>query len=124
MTDDDIEPLLGILRSAIFRIDVRGELSGTGFVVAPGKILTCHHVIASALKSSQGLSSVQVIQPGGWHRPQTPQEDSVWDEELDLAVLHVPSTGDTTPALLGENMITGMSFAVTALPRISRKARP
>ncbi len=46
MTDD----LADLLAKATVRIDVGGELSGTGFVVAPGKVLTCHHVVKHALE--------------------------------------------------------------------------
>jgi Trypsin-like peptidase domain/Tetratricopeptide repeat len=42
------DPLLALLRVCVVRVDGDGEFRGSGFVVAPGEVLTCAHVVHGA----------------------------------------------------------------------------
>ena len=53
-----IDPLLALLRSCVVRIDDIDGFRGSGFVVAPGEVLTCAHVV-------HGLHEV-VVRGDGW----------------------------------------------------------
>jgi hypothetical protein len=50
------DPLLDLVTRCTVRIELEGEAAGTGFFVAPGRILTCAHVVVRAARSSEALS--------------------------------------------------------------------
>lgn len=81
-------------------------VEGSGFVVAPGRVVTNAHVVA-------GVDSPEV-QVGG-EGPRLPADVVVYDPERDLAVLAVP--GLEAPALpLGEVLAPGDAAAVVGFP--------
>ena len=51
-------PLIGLFRSCVVRIDADDEFVGSGFFVAPGEVLTCAHVVHAA-------SRLTVVWEGG-----------------------------------------------------------
>ncbi len=55
----DPNPVLSLLRECVVRIDGDGEFLGTGFFVAPGRVLTCAHVV-------HGRERLSVVGPD-WH---------------------------------------------------------
>lgn len=83
MTDE----LSDLLAKATVRIDVGGELSGTGFVVAPGKVLTCHHVVKRALDRTAGHDLIDVVLDAGAGARARPVTRPSVDETNDLALL-------------------------------------
>ena len=79
------------LRQSIFlvalaRCDNQGQTSGTGFVVAPGYIITCAHVVGDNLACG---SEIRVIGTGGATQPAVLEGFS---DEDDLAVLKISDT--------------------------------
>ena len=40
-----VNPLGSLLRGCVVRVEGDGEFSGSGFLVAPGEVLTCAHVV-------------------------------------------------------------------------------
>lgn len=57
----DQNPLLTLLRKCVVRIACDGEFTGTGFFVAPGRVLTCAHVV-------DPLSEITASR-AGWESP-------------------------------------------------------
>lgn len=77
---------------------------GTGFVYAPGRIMTNAHVVA-------GVDEPEVIVPGGT----IPAEVVVYDPDLDVAVLDVEGL-DVRPLRFAKGADTGDSGAVLGYP--------
>jgi Trypsin-like peptidase domain/CHAT domain len=98
------QALLDLLASSTVRIDVAGSVSGTGFVVAPGQVLTCHHVLAPALKRPEGLDLVTVTDPRKPGSAQRPLDQVVLNPDNDLALLRVPSAQEMPVVLLGDGV--------------------
>ena len=81
-------------------------VEGTGFVVAPGRVVTNAHVVAGVASPA-----VQVSGEG----PRLPADVVVYDPRRDLAVLEVPDLA--APALpLGEALAPGDAGAVVGFP--------
>ena len=78
---------------------------GTGFVYAPGKVMTNAHVVA-------GVDSPQVVTSNGT----LPAEVVVYDPDLDVAVLDVDRLG-VQPLRFNRHGDTGDSAAVLGYPR-------
>ncbi|UJP41284.1 trypsin-like peptidase domain-containing protein [Cellulomonas palmilytica] len=97
MTDD----LADLLAKATVRIDVGGELSGTGFVVAPGKVLTCHHVVKRALDRSAGHDLIEVVLDAGRGVTARPVTRPSVDETNDLALLTLDTSSRQPVVSLG-----------------------
>src|SRR2546429_270625 len=67
------------------RITLPGQSrAGTGCFVAPGTLLTCGHVVSTALTDTS--SSVEIC----WHDQHYPAQVLKLSPEYDLALLHVP----------------------------------
>lgn len=82
---------------------------GSGWVVAPDRILTNAHVVA-------GASSI-AIQPGGVGRTY-PGKLVVFDPERDLAVIEVSGL-DLTPLTIGPQLVGGDSAVIAGYPENS-----
>lgn len=83
----------------------RGQ-EGTGFVVAPGRVLTNAHVVA-------GMTEPQV-QAGG-SGPSLPGTVVVFDAARDLAVVDVPGL-QAAPLVLGDDRVRGDDVVVAGYP--------
>jgi hypothetical protein len=46
--DRDPNPVISLLRQCVVRIDATGRFRGTGFFVAPSRVVTCAHVVCGA----------------------------------------------------------------------------
>jgi hypothetical protein len=79
------EALLAVLRSATVRIDVSGVVSGTGFAIAPGRVVTCYHVVEPALVPEKRWAEISVRDSQG--PPLHATAASVLDPDKDLAWL-------------------------------------
>jgi hypothetical protein len=99
MADD--QDLLDLLPNAVMRVEVAGAISGSGFVVAPGFVLTCHHVVKPALADPHLITVVDTS------RPDAPAEHLVAapqvDETNDLALLTTAPRTEPAVVLLGES---------------------
>lgn len=89
--EEDAAEVPSDLRQSIFlvalaRCDNQGQTSGTGFVVAPGYVITCAHVVGDNLACG---SEIRVIGAGGASQPAVLEGFSDVD---DLAVLKVTDT--------------------------------
>ncbi|GAA2037720.1 MarP family serine protease [Pseudokineococcus marinus] len=81
-------------------------VEGSGFVVAPGRVVTNAHVVAGV--------TAPAVQVGG-QGPRLPAEVVLYDPERDLAVLSVDELA--APALpLGEELAPGDAAAVLGFP--------
>jgi Trypsin-like peptidase domain len=99
------EELLSVLQAATVRIDVGGVNSGTGFFVAPGHVVTCHHVIEPALLPEPDWGKVAIHDSSGavWRVT----DRSRYDKDADLASLRVSGTSGAPVARLDEGVGTG-----------------
>lgn len=95
MTDE----LATLLARATVRIDVDGQVSGTGCLVAPGRVLTCHHVIKQALDRPGGQTIIGVVGPRGPDPTSTPVTAVLTDVTNDLALLTVDLPGAPPPVV-------------------------
>ena len=50
----EADPLLALLRQCVVRVDGDGSFRGSGFLVAPGEVLTCAHVV-------HGIAQIKVL---------------------------------------------------------------
>lgn len=81
-------------------------VEGSGFVVAPGRVVTNAHVVAGV--------AAPAVQVGG-EGPRLPAEVVLYDPERDLAVLSVDELA--APALpLGDELVPGDAAAVIGFP--------
>jgi len=67
-TEPDAEPLLALFASCVVPIDADGGFRGTGFLVAPGEVLTCAHVVhggqAITVTTADGMCcAAEVVSP-------------------------------------------------------------
>jgi hypothetical protein len=77
------------------RVDVEGSHAGSGFFVAPGIVVTCHHVVRLSDMSPDGTEGrISIVSPtGGAYTVRDAREWSPTDED-DLAILRVePADG-------------------------------
>lgn len=83
------------------RIDVNGLHAGSGFFVAPGTVVTCHHVLKLVdLSSEEAGGSVSIVSPaGGTYRLLDAREWSPAEED-DLAIVRVEPADDHPFVLL------------------------
>lgn len=79
--------------------------SGSGFVVAPGVVLTNAHVVA-------GETSTTVLDAAGGH----PASVVLFDAHLDVAVLEVPGLRDPALAIRNEPVARGTTGAIVGYP--------
>jgi hypothetical protein len=102
MADD--EELLSLLRAATVRIDVGGVHSGSGFFVAPGHVVTCHHVIEPALVPEPDWGMVGIHDSTGavWRVT----DRSRFNKDADLASLRVNGSAGAPVARLDEGVGT------------------
>ncbi|WP_251095613.1 trypsin-like peptidase domain-containing protein [Streptomyces sp. Caat 7-52] len=86
-----------LLKSATVRL--HGRYPGTGFVVAPGLVVTCAHVVAQTAKDLPGRLDGQVVALDLRFALEPVPETYVWDREngLDLVVLRI--VGDAADRL-------------------------
>lgn len=77
---------------------------GSGFVVAPGLVVTNAHVVA-------GISRPFVIDQYGDH----PATAALYDPQLDIAVLRVPGLRDPSAPLLGGSAFVGRGTTAAVL---------
>ena len=77
---------------------------GSGFVVAPGLVVTNAHVVA-------GISRPIVIDQYGDH----PATAALYDSRLDIAVLRVPGLRDQPASLLEGSALVGSGSAAAVL---------
>jgi S1-C subfamily serine protease len=82
---------------------------GSGWVVAPGRILTNAHVVAGA--------STITVQPGGVGRTYTGRL-VVFDPERDLAIIEVPGL-TLAPLTIGPQLVAGASAVIAGYPENS-----
>jgi Trypsin-like peptidase domain len=96
------EELLSVLRAATVRIDVGGVSSGTGFFVAFGHVVTCHHVIEPALVPEPDWGKVGIHDSSGvvWRVT----DRSRYDKDADLASLRLSGTSDSPVVRLDEGI--------------------
>ncbi|GEL94019.1 trypsin-like peptidase domain-containing protein [Cellulomonas composti] len=95
------DELADLLRQATVRIDVDSEVSGTGFLVAPGKVLTCHHVVKRALERPGDRAIIDVVDPRTGESTR-PLSAPLLDTRNDLALLTVTTRGHQPVASLGD----------------------
>jgi hypothetical protein len=90
-----------LLPRCTVRVDLRGRPAGTGFFVAPGRVVTCAHV----------------IQPEGPHSPVNPTDITIRDHEGNVqSVEEVPEIwSDEDPDLAILKVATGTSHACVLL---------
>lgn len=89
-----------LLRAATVRVDINATPSGTGFFVAPGTIVTCFHVVESALLATGGgAPAIRVVDASdGEHEVDVAGQ---WPEErIDLALLELRDTAEHRCVLL------------------------
>ena len=100
MADD--EELLSVLRAATVRIDVGGVHSGTGFFVASGHVVTCHHVIEPALVPEPDWGKVGIHDSSGavWRVT----DRSRHDKDADLASLRLNGTSESPVVRIDEGI--------------------
>lgn len=92
-------------------IDGRGVVRGTAFFVGPDVALTCHHVLTAA-----SMKPLTLRQVGSFNAETVIGEDC--DEELDLALVRVPSRADRSRATLSPGMaMIGHSIYSRGFPR-------
>jgi hypothetical protein len=86
------DELAHLLERATVRIDVDGAVAGTGFLVGPGKVLTCYHVVKRALLRPGGHEIIDVVDPrtGTSQHPLAPPR---YDAQNDLALLSIEAKG-------------------------------
>jgi Trypsin-like peptidase domain len=96
------EELLSVLRAATVRIDVGGVHSGTGFFVASGHVVTCHHVVEPALVPEPDWGMVGIHDSSGTVWRVTDRSRS--DKDADLASLRLDGTS-TTPVVRLDDVI-------------------
>jgi hypothetical protein len=96
------EELLSVLRAATVRIDVDGVNSGTGFFVASGHVVTCHHVIEPALVPEPDWGRVGIHDALGavWRVT----DRSRHDKDADLASLRLNGTSASPVVRLDEGI--------------------
>jgi hypothetical protein len=99
------EALLSVLRAATVRIDVDGVNSGTGFFVASGHVVTCHHVIEPALVPVPDWGRVGVHDASGECWRVTDRSRS--DKDVDLASLRLNGTSDWPVVRLDDGIAVG-----------------
>src|SRR5215218_8951442 len=101
MTDEPRTISDDALPACCVRIDVNGSHAGSGFFVAPGTVVTCHHVLKLGdLSSEEAGGRISVVSPGGGtYRLLDAREWSPADED-DLAILRVEPAGDHPFVLL------------------------
>lgn len=83
-------------------------IEGSGWVAAPGEVLTNAHVVAGEQDTT--------VEVGG-HPPALPAQAIAFDPNVDLAVLRVPALGARTPALrLVSEPASGQAGAILGYP--------
>jgi S1-C subfamily serine protease len=98
--------------AVVVAVESRGLRAATGFVVAPGRVVTVAHAVGDGMvivRSSDGEArEARVVRR---------------DEELDLALLAVPGVEpDTAPALGATRLVVRRDGATTTVPaRILRR---
>jgi S1-C subfamily serine protease len=107
----DAAARLAVARSEGSTVQVAGTgcgvvQEGSGFVVAPGLVVTNAHVVA-------GIASPFVIDSGGRHAANA----AVFDPRLDIAVLRVPGLTDPPLALDATVVGRGTTGVVMGFPR-------
>ncbi len=90
-----------LLPACAVRVDVGGQHRGTGFFVAPGKVVTCAHVVEEAKLTSQTAASLITIVSDDQPRPAAP---ALIDPDTDLALLQVAAASTDTCVLLHHSL--------------------
>ncbi|MEU6665999.1 trypsin-like peptidase domain-containing protein [Streptomyces sp. NPDC046727] len=99
----------GLLKSAT--VAIRGRLAGTGFVVAPGLVVTCAHVVARSADSLPDRLDAQVVSLNLRLTLEPVPKSYVRDREsgLDLVVLRIVGEGAdrVRPVLMSDALAIG-----------------
>jgi S1-C subfamily serine protease/uncharacterized membrane protein required for colicin V production len=107
-TDAEVASAVQADRASVVKIQgygCGGLVSGTGFVVAPGLIMTNAHVVA-------GIAEPVVIDDNGHHATQVVE----FDPNLDLAVLRVSDLAGTPLYLSSVDASPGMHAVILGYP--------
>jgi S1-C subfamily serine protease len=102
-----ISPAVAVAAPSTVKIEGSGcgvIQEGSGFVVAPGLVVTNAHVVA-------GISHPFVIDQYGDH----PATAALYDSRLDIAVLRVPGLRDPPASLLGGSALAGRGNTAAVL---------
>jgi hypothetical protein len=94
--------LLAVLHNATVRVDIGGVVSGTGFAVAPGQVVTCYHVVEPALVKEKRWSEITVHDGHG--PPLHATAASVLNLHQDLALLQLDGPTRGPVVRLGESI--------------------
>lgn len=105
MTERDLTVQDNLLPSCTVRIEVGSAHKGTGFFVAPGHVVTCHHVIQSQqLSSPDAQTEIAVIDSDGVRHEVIAGTAKSWPEE-DIAHLRVGDRHDRLCVLLEQDNV-------------------
>jgi len=107
--------LAELLSRCVVQVQV-GTEKGTGFFIAPGQVLTCRHVVASAIPPQTGQISVRWWREAGCDAQtldaallETPPQD--WP---DIAILSVPAAVDNPCVILDASPVDVDTRLLTA----------
>lgn len=88
--------------------DCRTDSSGSGWVVAPGRVITNAHVVAGSVAVS--------VEVGGWSGNGHGASVVGFDADLDLAVLAVPTLDAPALARASEQLVAGADAVAAGYP--------
>jgi hypothetical protein len=108
LNPEDLAKLDPILRRAVVRIRV-GESEGTGFFVAPSRVLTCYHVVAGSINTNVPIKVTDSTK-GEFTATILEQRGPGWP---DLAFLDVDAPGAPCPLFSIEPVARGAKLVVT-----------
>lgn len=107
LNGDQQNQIADLLGRCVVRIRA-GGITGTGFFIAPGAILTCRHVVAHAIPPLTAPMSVEWF-PGGGKETRTLGATIGWRPEArdwpDIAILDVPEATDHPCVMLDSEMV-------------------
>lgn len=115
LTSGQREQVRGLLSRCVVQVKV-GQETGTGFFVAPGQVLTCRHVVASAIPPRSGQISVLWWRDAG-SGPVTLGATLLEDpppDWPDIAVLQVPGAEDGPCPILDASAVDSGTPLLTA----------
>ncbi len=117
------QALIDLLTDATVRIDIRGEISGTGFFVTRGRVLTCTHVVEAVGLTSTEWADVTITDSSG--SLHLPTADSALDRDSDLAALRLPHARTTiTPVLVDEAVEVDDQLYAYGFPKSAPRGTP
>ncbi len=118
------DELAKLLELATVRIDVDHAVAGTGFLVAPGKVLTCYHVVKRALGRPGAQEIIDVVDPrtGTSQHPLTAPKV---DAQNDLALLTIEAKGrQSAVVVLGDVPRIGDALFAYGYPPVKPGGTP